>query len=368
MNIYSDQRIVLTLDAGGTNFVFSAMQSGKQIGKEITVPSNAHDLELCLQTIIEGFEEVALQVKAKPSAISFAFPGPADYPRGIIGDLMNLPAFRGGVPLGAILESHFDIPVYINNDGDLFAYGEALGGILPEINEKLQENESPRHYRNLAGLTLGTGFGGGIVRDNQLFIGDNSIAAEVWLLSNRTKPSVNAEEIISTRAIQQSYKKYASAPVKGSLMPKDIADIALSGKEGDPEAARKAFADFGRSLGDIVSNLLSLIDGIVVIGGGITNASELYMEAVMKEINSSFDQFNGEQLKRTKQEIYNLDIQSEYDSFLKDHSKELAVPGTRKSVRYDPVPRLGVATSKLGASRSISLGAYAFAIFMMNKV
>ena len=35
-----------------------------------------------------------------PVAISFAFPGPADYPAGIIGDLANLPAFRGGVALG----------------------------------------------------------------------------------------------------------------------------------------------------------------------------------------------------------------------------------------------------------------------------
>jgi glucokinase len=64
-------------------------------------------------------------------AISFAFPGPSDYPRGIIGDLGNLPCFRGGVALGPMLEDTFEIPVFINNDGDLFAYGEAIGGFLP---------------------------------------------------------------------------------------------------------------------------------------------------------------------------------------------------------------------------------------------
>ena len=66
-----------------------------------------------------------------PVAISFAFPGPADYPAGIIGDMSNMPAFRGGVALGPILEDQFGIPVFINNDGDLFVYGEAIAGFLP---------------------------------------------------------------------------------------------------------------------------------------------------------------------------------------------------------------------------------------------
>jgi len=58
MNIYSDRRVVLTLDAGGTNFVFSAMQGGEEIVDPVIVPSNAHDLELCLNTLIEGFSKV----------------------------------------------------------------------------------------------------------------------------------------------------------------------------------------------------------------------------------------------------------------------------------------------------------------------
>lgn len=66
------------------------------------------------------------QLENEPVAISFAFPGPADYKNGVIGDLPNFPVFRGGVALGAFLEEEFGIPVYINNDGNLFAYGEAL--------------------------------------------------------------------------------------------------------------------------------------------------------------------------------------------------------------------------------------------------
>ena len=100
-------------------------------------------------------------------ALSFAFPGPADYPNGIIGDLKNLPAFRGGVPLGPLLAETFGAPVFINNDGDLFAYGEAMAGLLPEVNGMLEAAGSPKRFRNLLGVTLGTGFGAGLVLETR---------------------------------------------------------------------------------------------------------------------------------------------------------------------------------------------------------
>ena len=61
-----------------------------------------------------------------------------------------------------------ECPVIINNDGDLFAYGEAMAGFLPKVNSMLADAGSPKRYRNLFAVTLGTGFGGGIVRDGQL--------------------------------------------------------------------------------------------------------------------------------------------------------------------------------------------------------
>ena len=362
MNIFSDKRIVMTLDAGGTNFVFTAMQGGKVITKEITLPSYGHDLEKCIKTIKGGFQIVKEEIDGEPAAISFAFPGPSDYPNGIIGDLYNLPGFRGGVPLGAILESEFKLPVFINNDGDLYAYGEALGGILPEINQNLAAAGSPRKYKNLAGLTLGTGFGGGLVNDNKLWIGDNAIAAEVWLFSNRADQNVNAEELISTRAIRNSYARLAGIAADFALMPKDIADIATSRKEGNAEAAKIAFAEFGKALGDSVANLLTLIDGIVVIGGGITGASNLYMPAMMAELNSTFDQASGDKIPRLAQKIFNLDDEEQSKEFYKNRSKEIIVKETGKKLCYDPLPRLAVATSRIGASRAIALGAYAYAL------
>jgi predicted NBD/HSP70 family sugar kinase len=175
----------MTLDAGGTNFRFAAMRGHKPVTRTVALPSNGDNLDRCLANIGEGFARVKKLCPKPPVAISFAFPGPADYPNGIIGDLGNLPGFRGGVALGPMLEEKFGLPVCINNDGDLFAYGEAIAGFLPYVNGLLKKAGSPKRYNNLFGVTLGTGFGGGIVRRGELFVGDNSIAGEVWLLRHK---------------------------------------------------------------------------------------------------------------------------------------------------------------------------------------
>lgn len=362
MDIYRDNRVVLTLDAGGTNFVFNAYKGGKALLKGIRKDSNAHHLESCLESMKSGFGEVLQAVPEKAVAISFAFPGPADYRRGIIGDLNNLPAFRGGVPLKDILEEEFGLPVYINNDGDLYAYGEALGGILPEINSELEAVGSPKRYRNLVGFTLGTGFGGGFVSDGQLIIGDNSTAAEVWLFSNMYHPGMNAEDAVSTRSVQRTYAREAGIEYPNTLMPKDIYEIAMGSKEGNQEAALEAYAETGRALGDTLANLLTFTDGIAVIGGGITGAKDLYMPAVAEVLDSKFYPADGGELSRLVQKVFNLDNAEESKAFFQDYSKTIRIPGTDRSISFDPVPRLAIATSRIGASASISLGAYAFAL------
>lgn len=118
-----DRRVVMTLDAGGTNFVFSAICGNQDIVKPICYPAVSDNLEECLAVLHRGFFQVKEQLEDAPVAISFAFPGPADYKNGIIGDLPNFPAFRGGVALGPFLKERFGIPVFINNDCNLFAYG-----------------------------------------------------------------------------------------------------------------------------------------------------------------------------------------------------------------------------------------------------
>jgi glucokinase len=362
-----DERIVLTLDAGGTNFVFSAIQANKEIVSPITHPSHAHDLQLCLRTIADGFAQVRDSVEKDPVAISFAFPGPADYPKGIIGDLGNLPAFRGGIALGPFLEEKFNLPVFINNDGNLFAYGEAIAGLLPEVNWSLKDYGSMKQFYNLFGITLGTGFGGGIVVDGDLIIGDNSAAGEIWLLRNKIGKNLNAEEGASIRAVKQSYAAIAGVPLESVPEPKQLFQIAKGEVDGDKSAAREAFSIMGEVVGDALANGITLIDGIIVIGGGLAGAAELFMSRIVEELNSHFDQTNGGSNRRLEIQAFNLDDPGEYKAFIRGEERTIRVPGTTKTIAYDPLQRVGVGTSRLGTNMAVSVGAYAFALHFLDK-
>ncbi len=357
-----DKRIVMTLDAGGTNLVFSAIQGNEQIIDDIKLPSSPLDLQKMLKLIVIGFNEVKFKLTQSPVAISFAFPGPADFPKGIIGDLPNLSAFRGGVALGPFLENEFGLPVFINNDGDLFAYGEAIFGFLPEINNKMKEAGNSKRFKNLLGLTIGTGFGGGIVRDGNLFIGDNSVAGEVWLLRDKLSPKLNIEEHVSIRGIKKIYSDLAGISMEDSPEPKIIYGIANGELEGNKEAAVIAFKNMAEACGDAISNAITLLDGLVVIGGGLSGAADLFLQDLVDEMNNNFIREDGSKFRRLIQKIYNLENKDELNKFLEGSVKELKIFGTDKIIKYDSEPRLGVGISQIGTSKAISLGAYAFAL------
>jgi len=367
MNLSNDSRVVLTLDAGGTNFVFSAIKANKEIVQPVKLSPDVTDRNLCLDAIIMGFKQVIQNLNEKPSAISFAFPGPADYPSGIIGDLENLPAFRGGVPLGPILEEYFGLPVFINNDGNLFAYGEALGGFLPYINQKLLDAGSSKRFHNLIGVTLGTGFGVGLVTNNQLIAGDNSNGGEGWLLRDSLNPDCHVEEHLSREGIRRSYAQKAKLPIQDSGSPEEIYKIAKGNAEGNMDAAIMAFNDYGTVLGEALANIITLFDGIVVLGGGVAGAYGLFAPAMMKQMASGFRVHGGHTIKRLIPKMYNLENSEELNDFLSGNVKELAIPNSSRMIKYDPVLRSGVAVSKNDTAEIIAMGAYAFALKMLDK-
>ncbi len=83
------------------------MRGCEYIGETVTLPSNSHDLDLCLKTIVDGFTKIISSLEEKPVAISFAFPGPADYPAGIIGGFLpNFPSFTRRRGLGPFLQEN----------------------------------------------------------------------------------------------------------------------------------------------------------------------------------------------------------------------------------------------------------------------
>ena len=356
-----DPRIVMTLDAGGTSFVFSAMQANQPVVECFALPSHADDLDRSLATMVEGFGRVAGQLPAAPAAISFAFPAPADYTHGVIVAPRNLPAYRN-VPLKAFLEDRFGLPVFINNDGDLFTFGEAAAGLLPEVNRRLAEAGSPKRFRNLLGITLGTGLGGGIVRDGTLFAGDNSVAGEVWLLRHKYDPEWNAEEGASIRAVRRVYAGEMGMALAEAPDPRAIYEIAEGRAPGNRAAAQVAFRRMAEIAGDAIAQALTLVDGLVVIGGGISGAWRQFLPAIVEELNGTYRAPDGERFRRLIPRAFNLEDPAEMQAFLAGETRELLVPGSSRRLRFDGLQRTGVGISRLGTSEATSIGAYALAL------
>lgn len=365
MTFENDERIVMTLDAGGTNFVFSAIQANKAVVDPVRLPAAGDNLEASLNNIISGFKVIRGRLPQEPSAISLSFPGPADYPNGIIGDLVNLPAYDG-VALGPMLEEQFRLPVYLNNDGDLFAYGEALAGYLPYLNNLLKKHES-KQYHNLVGLTLGTGFGGGLVVRGELFLGDNSAGMEVCNIRGRLFPEFSAEEGISIRAVRRAYAQLVGEPFETAPPPSEIYRIGLGEAAGDSEAARESFRQFGVNLGDAIANILTLVDGIVVIGGGIAGARELFWEAMINELKTDFATPQGVPARRLETRVFDLENPDELVTFCRGDSKTIRVPFSDREITWDPLQRVGVALAKNETSVSVAFGAYAYALHQLDS-
>lgn len=361
-----DQRIVMTLDAGGTNFVFSAIRGNQEIVTPICCPAVSDNLERCLAVLQRGFTLVKEQLKEEPVAISFAFPGPADYENGVIGDLPNFPVFRGGVALGPFLKERFGVPVFISNDGNLFAYGEALAGALPAINEELEAAGNPKRYKNLLGITLGTGFGAGVVIDNCLLTGDNGCGGDVWIMRNKKYPDLIAEESVSIRAVRRVYRELSGDNID-TLTPKDIYDIAEGIRAGNRMAAVKSFEELGEMAGAAIVSALHIIDGMVVIGGGVSGAAKYILPGMMCEMRRSISTFAGRDFAGLQMEVCNLMDPSEHKRFLETTNTWVQVPLSDKKVLNNCTKRIGVMISDLGTNKAVALGAYAFALQQIDR-
>ena len=350
------RKIIFSLDAGGTNLVFSAIEEGRVLDTTLTLPSRSDSLETFFLKLKQGFSGLEEKLGTGAAALSFCFPGPADYKAGIIGKLENMPFFTGGIPLARMLENEFKIPVFINNDGDLFALGEALGGLLPEINR-----QSVKQYKNLLGVTLGTGFGGGIVMNGKLFSGDNSASSEINRFSNYMNSGQSVEEVLSIRGIKNLYADLTGISFNETPEPFEIFQIGMGKSTGDKEAALKAWDIFGNVLGNALSNAATLTDSCVAIGGGISGAFPLFLPVVIEHMNGQFQRVDGLILSRMESVAYNWENEIERNEFLKNESITVKVPFSDQTQSYQSKKKIAVGISRLGTSKAVALGAYVYA-------
>ncbi|MBU3926641.1 MAG: ROK family protein, partial [Bacteroidetes bacterium] len=156
-------------------------------------------------------------------------------------------------------------------------------------------------------------------------------------------------------------------PFSERLMPRDIAEIAKGIAAGDQLAAQETYKKFGEALGSSISNILTLIDGIVVLGGGITAAWELFSPTMFEEINRKYLHFTGAPNDRLSFKVFNLEDPGQIETFAHGKIENLSIPGTTRTIPFDSMPRTGVGISKIGASHAIAMGAYTFALQQLDN-
>ena len=107
-------------------------------------------------------------------------------------------------------------------------------------------------------------------------------------------------------------------------------------------------------------------DGSLTVLKPETVSSSL-MPALLKELRSKMHSIGGDEFDRVQMKVFDLDNEAEFEQFARGASRDLKVYGSDKVVTYDPMKRIGVMVSHIGASTAISLGAYAYALNEVDK-
>ena len=110
-----------------------------------------------------------------------------------------------------------------------------------------------------------------------------------------------------------------------------------------------------------------MLDGVIVLGGGVSKAAKFYMPALLKEVRATMHTLDGNTLARVPSYIYNLEDPQEFGQFVHGQTKEVEVFGTGRRVRIDTQKRLGITLSQLGTSKATAIGAYCFALHAIDN-
>jgi glucokinase len=154
------------------------------------------------------------------------------------------------------------------------------------------------------------------------------------------------------------YAQCAEIPADQAPEPKAIFDIGMGLSPGDRAAATEAFRRLGEVAGDAMAQALTLIDGLGVVGGGISGAHPLFLPALVDAVNGVFD--SGQ--RRLCARAYNIEAPAQREQFLRGGTREVRVPGSARTVVYDPLARTAIGISRLETSEAVAIGAYAFAL------
>ena len=250
-------RRVLGIDVGSTNIKSGWVLDG-EISEFKNTPINPDEIVSDLFDIIGSYE------LESDSIIGVGFPGFIG--DGIVHNPPNLPLVKE-LNLQEKLRGEVNHPAYVFNDADTYILGEALYG-------------AGKGNRIVLGLTLGTGIGGGFVKEGQVYTGSRGFASEYGHMTlDPNGPLCHCgkkgclEAFVGSYGITRFYETFANE----QCTVKEVFDRAKSGEENALKALNKV--GFYLSIG--IENLVEALDpDIFVLGGGVTKAGNIIIELI----------------------------------------------------------------------------------------
>ncbi|NME66811.1 ROK family protein [Flammeovirga aprica] len=274
-------KTTIGIDLGGTHIKYALINEEGEIIKNGLLPSQAHvsaqqilsniqkAIEVCLSSAKEDENEVI--------GIGVGTPGIVDTDKGIVlGGAENLKNWKN-IPLKDNLEAVFNLPVFVDNDANMMAWGEHGFGAGKEVKDAVY-------------LTIGTGIGGAIIVQNTMLRGSFFAGGELgmmYLNANKFTSNENIkgywEDFASTSALVDDYKYLLRKNRKPTLSidGKKIAEDFLSGDEDAIAVVQRHFEYIGMG----IASLIHIMNPKkIIIGGGISQAGSFYLEGIQEQV------------------------------------------------------------------------------------
>jgi glucokinase len=281
--------LVLAADLGGTNFRLALVNSAGEIVQRSSRPtSKGEGTEILVRKLAAAMLELTAAAgipEARIQAVGMGIPGLVEPEKGRVVKAPNIPELDQ-VSLGPALAGMLPWPVALDNDANLFAWGEAFMG-------------AGRGKKNLLGITLGTGVGGGLVLGGKLWQGSKGTAAEIGHLTiepGGERCNCGNQGCLETLASATWTVKWTAARLKAgeesSLQPqwrqnpKELTArrIYQAAAAGD-RLAQQAFHRVGRALGQAIAGVVHLLGiPLIILGGNFAQAWDQFISALDEEL------------------------------------------------------------------------------------
>ena len=254
---------VLGIDVGGTAIKLGRFTPDGTCQQTVTVPTpQPARPEAVAQAIAESLPLIDPQGVA--IAIGVGTPGPSDGEGRIARIAINLEGWID-VPFATLLETATQRPTVVANDANCAGLGEAWLG-------------AGQDFPNFILLTLGTGVGGAIIMNGDLYTGPRGTAGELGLMTlNPTGPDCNSGN-------NGSLEQYASAKAikrQTGLSPKTLFDQAQAGNS----KAIAFWESYGKILGTGLASLTYILSpDAILLGGGVAASFELFFSSLQREL------------------------------------------------------------------------------------